>query len=109
MLATRSPGSVAVFSKCVVCPLEFWIWIPWTLELDLENYSPSLLRQRPFNDFRFPFVEQRPVDRAGPEVRHMLIAVESINRFLQQSLFFAERWPVARKQPFNVARLDSFQ
>ena len=64
---------------------------------------------RSFAQFRFPFIQQRPIDGAGAEVGHVLIAVQTINRRLQQLAIVAKRGAVAWQQPLDTAGLNSFE
>ena len=51
------------------------------------DHSPALflteIRHAAFNDFLFPFVQERPANSASAEVSHVLIAAEAIDRFLE--------------------------
>jgi hypothetical protein len=58
-------------------------------------------------EFLFPFVKERPVDGTGAEIRHVLVAVESVDGGLQEFTVVAEGGAVAWKQPFDTAVLDA--
>src|SRR5258708_4163450 len=59
--------------------------------------------------FGFPFVKQGPVNGTGPEIGHVLIFFEPVDRRLQLSIVFAENGAVAGEQPLDVAVANAFQ
>ena len=49
----------------------------WHSSGDVKDVRAALLRKYAASDFVFPFIEQRPVDGAGSEVGHVLVAVQA--------------------------------
>ncbi len=69
----------------------------------------TLPRQFPLDQFLFPLIHQRPVDRAGAEVGHVEITVQAVDRFLDVRVVFLEHGAVAGQQPLDIARLDALE
>src|SRR5438128_11950990 len=77
------------------------------------DHSPALflteIRHAAFNDFLFPFVQERPANSASAEVSHVLIAAEAIDRFLDDAVVAAKHRAVARQKEFGIVLADALE
>src|SRR5437879_3667720 len=78
----------------------------------LTPHQPLFLaeiRHAAFNDFLFPFVQERPANSASAEVSHVLIAAEAIDRFLDDAVVAAKHRAVARQKEFGIVLADALE
>src|SRR5262245_43789095 len=67
------------------------------------------IRHLPRQHFLLPLIKQRPRNRARAEVRHVLILLQAIDRFLQDTLVAAKNRAVARQQKVRVVLDDALE
>ena len=65
------------------------------------------LRHFALRDFFFPLIHKRPVDRTGPKVSHMQVALQSNDSLINHRVIFAEHGPMTGQQPLHIACPDA--
>ena len=71
--------------------------------------SSGLIRIKSPCKFRFPLIQQRPVNGAGSKIGHMLISRQTVNRSLELSSILAEDRTMTGEEPFHVRITNPFQ
>ena len=67
------------------------------------------LRTLPGSQLFFPLVHQRPIDGTGPEIGHVLIALQASDRGIEQASVLAKDGAVTRQQPGHIALPNPLQ
>ena len=77
----------------------------------MQSHVDSVICRRKcsLGKFRCPLVQEWPIDGACAKVCHVLIAVETVNRGLQQFAVVSKYRTVTGKQPFDTAGLNAFE
>ena len=86
---------------------EAWITLPIASRRFLSVLGK--IRHLPRRHFFLPLIQQRPGNRAGAEVGHVLVLRQPVDRLLQNAIVAAEDRAVAGEQELGIVLDDALQ